>query len=195
MNINQTIIRSILKHPLLYKDVNFELSRDKVLNHLFFTNGNGFDWCNGELVDVFEGDKHEPMQIPENYFSTPIMSTEKDESALFKKFREQDGEAYKPHEICSKEALTIYPICQYAAIMNLPKDLKLDWLEAGEDACYLALDYFTNPYKHCRDHYIKQWMVRREYDKIKAFLKEQVHFISLSILELSRIKNGWYKHN
>lgn len=190
MNINQTIIRSILKHPILYKDINFELSRDKVLNHLFFTNGNGFDWHEGELVDIFEGDKQEPLQIPENYFSTPIMSTEENESGLFKRFRQKENKAYKPHEVCAKGALTIYPICKYAAIMNLPKDLKPDWLDAAENACYLALDYFTDPYKHCCDHYIKQWMVRREYEKIKAFLKEQIHFISLGILELSKIKGG-----
>jgi len=192
MNVNQFIINSIFEYPLLYKDENFEKSRDKVLDQLFFTNGNGLDWINGELA---YSEKEEVIihSLPENYFSIQLMSTEEDETSWIKEFRLEKGKEYKPREICSKEALTIYPICQYAAIVNIPEDIKLDWLLAAEDACFLAADYFLDPYKHCRDMYIVEWMKKREYEKIKKHLKEQIHYIQVAILKLAIIKREKYK--
>lgn len=190
MNVKQTIINMILQYPLLYKDTTFEHSRDKVLDHLFFTNGNGFDWVNGELI--CNGLKTDTLEIPDGYFSTPLLSTEADESDMAKRFRKEFNKPFVPREICSKEAMSIYPICQYAAIANLPADIKPDWFDAAYEACYMAMDYFTDPYKHCRDVYIREWVVSRDYDKIKEHLEKQIHFISVAIMELSKIKNGWY---
>lgn len=192
MDVKQLIINSIFSYPTLYKDVDFEKSRDKVLNHLFFTNGNGFEWVNGGL-ECFEV-LNTICTLPENYFNTVIMSNEADEDPFDKELRNEfnPNSKFKPYELCAKESLTIYPICKYAKIVNIPEDIQLDWLLAAEDACYLAMDYFTDPYKHCRDMYIQEWMKQRKYDKIKNYLKEQLAFVSSGIVELSKIKNGRY---
>lgn len=44
MNAHDTIKQSILKYPSLYNN------KLDVYDHLFLTNGNGFEWVNGELV-------------------------------------------------------------------------------------------------------------------------------------------------
>jgi len=191
MQVEQFIIKCILEYPLLYKDINFEKSRNKVLDQLFFTNGNGLEWLNGELQYPNSKDVTSTYTIPVDYFSKPLMSIEEDETSWIKEYRLENGKDFKPREICSKDALTIYPICDYAAIANIPEDIKLDWLLAAEDACFLAADYFTNPYKHCRDMYIKEWMKLREYSKIKKHLEEQVHYIQIAILTLSNIKRKY----
>ena len=188
MDVEQFIIKHILEYPSLYKDINFEYSRNKVLDQLFFTNGNALDWVNGELVYSVDEEVEVNYVLPDNYFSTPIMSTEEDESDWAKKWRLEDSKDYKPHEICSKEAQTIYPICDYAAIVNIPNDIKPDWLVAAQDACFLAVDYFKDPYKHCRDSYIKQWIENREYDKIKKHLEKQMHYVNVAMLKLAHIK-------
>lgn len=188
MLVEQFIIKNILEYPILYKDINFENSRHKVLDQLFFTNGNGLEWINGELRYPEIEEIAATYTIPIDYFSKPVMSKEEDETSWIKEYWLEKGKAFKPREICSKNALTIYPICKYAAIANIPEDIKLDWLLAAEDACFLAADYFTNPYKHCRDVYIKEWMELREYSKIKKHLKEQIQYIQVAILTLSNIK-------
>lgn len=195
MKVEQFIINHILEYPLLYKDIDFKHSRDKVLDQLFFTNGNGLEWVNGELLYDDEAKNNIERTLPENYFSIPLMSTEDEESSWIREYRIKEGKEYKPREICSKEALTIYPICEYAAIVNIPDDIKLDWLLAAEDACFMAADYFSDPYKHCRDMYISDWMKQREYTKIKKHLQEQIHYIQVAILTLSKFKRTNYGEN
>lgn len=195
MNVEQFIINQIFEYPLLYKDKDFTRSREKVLDQLFFTNGNGLEWIDGELQ--YEEDTKNNVEhiLPENYFSTPLLSTEDDETSWIKEFRLKENKEFKPREICSKEALTIYPICKYAAIVTIPENIKLDWLLAAEDACYMAADYFSDPYKHCRDMYISDWMKQREYSKIKEHLQEQIHYIQVAILTLSKLKRINYGEN
>ena len=192
MQVEQFIINHIFEYPLLYKDIDFKHSREKVLDQLFFTNGNGLDWIEGELRYCYENKNNTIHILPENYFFTPLMSTEDDELPWIKEYRIKEGKEYKPREICSKEALTIYPICDYAAIANIPEDIKLDWLLAAEDACFIAADYFTDPYKHCNDIYIKEWIKERQYTKIKKHLEKQIHYIQVAILKLSNIKRIVY---
>ena len=43
MKIVDHISRSIQEYPTLYKDIDYEKSKLKVLNHIFFTNGNGLE--------------------------------------------------------------------------------------------------------------------------------------------------------
>ena len=145
-SLELTIINAIMQHPILYKDINFDYSKEKVLDHLFFVNGNGYEWVNGELVDDYANIIYEV--IPENYFNTPSMG-----------------------------ALQIYPICEYAKILHLPNDIAPDWLFGAIEALLLAENYFDNPYQHCLDTYISDWMEDRNYKAIQKYLKEQKKFL------------------
>ena len=48
MKIADYISKSIQEYPLMYKDVDYEKSKLKVLNHIFFTNGNGLEMAETE---------------------------------------------------------------------------------------------------------------------------------------------------
>lgn len=48
MKIKDFISKSIQEYPLLYKDVNYEKSKLKVLDQLFFVSGNGMGWADTE---------------------------------------------------------------------------------------------------------------------------------------------------
>jgi hypothetical protein len=177
MNVENTIKASILAYPRLYKDINYEYSRQKVLDHLFIVNGNGYEWENGELVI---GDPDINIEttstIPDNYFDTPIFSEEKDAPSWLIEWNKAEKKKFKPIEICSKKALTFYPICEYAKIMNLPDDIKKDWLQAAEETVELAEDYWRNPYKHALDIYIKEWIEQRKYDDIAKYIQSQLNY-------------------
>jgi hypothetical protein len=45
MKIKDFISKSIQEYPLLYKDVDYEKSKLKVLDQLFFVSGNGMEWA------------------------------------------------------------------------------------------------------------------------------------------------------
>lgn len=189
MNVEQRITRSILRYPLLYKDVDFEHSRNKVLNHLFFTNGNGMAWIDGEIGYEDVEEAKENVIIPEDYFITPIWSREEDEPDFMNEWRKKDGKAYRPHEICSKHSVTMYPLCKYALILHIPDDVRPDWLEAARDAVVMGLDYFSDPYKHGRDTYVREWMQSRQYDKIKEYLKTQIAYLSVASSRIHYLHN------
>lgn len=47
MKLDQQIAKSIKEYPLLYRDINYEKSKLKVLNQLFLVGGSGFCWYDG----------------------------------------------------------------------------------------------------------------------------------------------------
>jgi len=169
-SLELTIVNAIMRYPILYKDINFNYSKEKVLDQLFFVNGNGYEWVNGELVSEEELLYN---SIPEDYFNKTIM--EKVENT-FKKVLYGKKE-FKEIELKSNRVLTVYPICEYAKILHLPDDIELDWLLGALDAILMAEDYFNDPYKHCLDTYISDWMRSRNYKAIQKYLKEQKKFL------------------
>lgn len=90
MKIKDYIAQSIRQYPSLYKDVDYEKSKLKVLDHIFFTNGNGLEMAHtfdpkrgGYIVDPTYIEKKgewiraydEPYgmekckDLPDNYFT------------------------------------------------------------------------------------------------------------------------------
>jgi len=188
MNVEQTIIHSILDHPQLYKDTNYKYSKEKVLNHLFFTNGNGYEWENGELVCLTEDIEGIDKKIPEDYFNIPIMSEEKDETKFMRDWRIEDGEPFTPYEIKSNTAEHLYPICEYAKIMNLPSNIKKDWLTLAEEVVTMGFEYWHNPYKHANDTYIREWVQKRRYESINKYTVEQLGYLTGAKKRIKQLK-------
>ncbi len=188
MKVYQEIVNSIMEYPSLYKDINYQYSKEKVLNQLFFTNGNGYKWVNGELIS----DTEERYQdFPKDYFNIPIMTTIKEELDFEKEMRLKfhKNKEFKSSEICCQGASTIYPICEYAKIMNLPNNIKKDWLKAATEAVKIAIDYYNDPYKHCADYYIKDYMDDREYTKIAKYLQSQRQYLLKAEWKINVLRN------
>lgn len=178
--LKQLIIDSILDYPTLFKDVNYAMSKQKVLNHIFFVNGNGLIWNRGVLC--YDTDKDEfpsltNRSLPDNYFDTPVYEKEEDEAIWLKKFREEGNIPYKPSEACSKTALKIYPICRYAAICNIPDNIQDDFLKGAMEAIDMAIEFYNDPHRYMLVEYCKDWAVKKEYSKIMGYIKRQKQFL------------------
>ena len=190
-SLELTIINAIMKHPLLYKDTNFEYSKQKVLNQLFFVNGNGYEWVDGQLTD---GEELVYNSIPKDSFNTTMVEEPKDDDFMRGIYKELNINSNKI-KLESYGALTIYPICEYAKILHLPDDIEPDWLFGAIEALLLAENYFDNPYQHCLDTYISDWMEDRNYKAIQKYLKEQKKFLRVAekrikYLTLEMFKKG-----
>jgi len=109
MNLEETIQHAYDVYPDLYQE------RYKVLDHLFFTIGNGFEWKSGELV-CYEDDKTYIAQLDSN--GKAIQRIQEDE--MHKKINSFS----KTHPHLNHKW---YPLCIYSKIFNLPKNCKKDW--------------------------------------------------------------------
>lgn len=141
-----------------------------VLNHLFFVNGNGYDWSSGQLVDncgeetdeqlayLREKDQ-ETRKVLENLLDAldaadRVIGTRTNSELrrhIKSEIARKSGDPMKVREAVLKEnerkakaglhgfsikpngsvCRDLYPICGYASIMNLPDDIKPDWLGAA----------------------------------------------------------------
>lgn len=81
-------------------------AEEAFLEHLFFVNGNGYEWFQGTLVC----DEYDDPREKSSYDEVPPIS--------FLKWKE---------EHCYKD---LYPLCQYADCLLVPDNVQPDWLEA-----------------------------------------------------------------
>ncbi len=98
MNYADTLADCLKNYPIVFGD------EYDVLEHLFFVNGNGYEWNDGCLIDPYP----EPSLVAQ----------------LGLEFVADAREV--PHRI--------YRICKYAKILSLPDDIQPDWLAAAERA-------------------------------------------------------------
>ena len=145
--------KKFLKAMLRYWPRLFIDEKD-VLEHFFFTNGNGLDWKDGELTDNMTNAQRLKQKKESDAFRLSIGSKvcdsikeihedelqyRKDCIDLYAKMSNINNHSccwfYLPDFSIGKR---IYPICQYACVMNLPDDIKLDWLAAAKKAVELA---------------------------------------------------------
>lgn len=137
MPIQEHVRLCILNYPSIFSNAL------DVYDHLFYTIGNGYEWKNGELVHI-GGNNFEAHTIAE------AIANEVDKNIKFAR-REKvflDGVYQFSVDYMCKNIHTImevdkrvndfspsadfsfYPISQYSKCLNIPKDIKPDWLEA-----------------------------------------------------------------
>ena len=117
MNLEETIQYAYDFYPDLYQE------RYEVLDHLFFTIGNGFEWENGELVC------HEDKKG----YIRPLYIAQLDEND--KAIQRIQSEQYNKIKSLFKNFPHLkrkwYPLCSYSKIFNLPKNIKKDWKDGA----------------------------------------------------------------
>jgi len=108
MTVEQTLKDCLHSYPEIFPN------KWAVYNHWFAVNGNGYEWVNGELVDICS-----PTQdLPEDFVITEEM----------KSFEPKND--------------WLYPLCQFAKIITTPKDITKEWgLAATEFYEYLLSIY------------------------------------------------------
>jgi len=160
MTFEDTIFESLWSYPNLFGFD--ELDRYRVMDHLFFTVGNGYKWKDGELVEGCTEKRISWRQYLYRalggrfYFvTTDVMvleqlsdRQEKGDSALPDDPQQWDILKRKAQEEFLHERATkgdgkvgFYPVCEkYSRIMNVPIDIKPDWLDGAIDFLEFALD-------------------------------------------------------
>ncbi len=146
-SLDRYVAEAIRNYPTLFKN------RTDVLQHLFFVNGNGLEWVDGMLIDRYDNaakdrardlrdeaaelaECAEPHEedgiIPEahrRYYEQQIarIRTGVRKHNLLVQFTidHADMLALMPWD---RELHSIYPICEYAKMCNVPDDVKPDWL-------------------------------------------------------------------
>ncbi len=163
-----TIKESLLSYPTLYK------KEEDVLEHLFFVIGNGYEWKNGQLVDIdgkrgsMESRVKEiwddrlqrehcskifKVDWPEGFYPKTV-----DDPIIQALWKAQDDFRKKCIEIGVRDGDTersIYPISGYCKLYSVPKDVKPDWLAAAHKAYDLAKSGYWKTTQHDRDHLAK----------------------------------------
>lgn len=125
-------------------------TRAHVVNHLYCVNGNGYEWFEGRLYDGTDElstavEKMLQNGDPETWIKKYVEEQDRkrfpglhEMEETLEKLRKLDLKynmpALPPPE---RPKLHIYPICQYADIMNLPEDIRPDWLAGAEEALHL----------------------------------------------------------
>lgn len=109
-------------------------SRWDVMKHLFNTNGNGFSWFNGELVDDFIafGVKYKGKSLTKKQLAE-LASSDFFHGKITPQLKAQ-FESMTPEEsnYDTKGRLAIYST-EFDAINHIPKDIKPDWAAAIEE--------------------------------------------------------------
>lgn len=128
MNYQQEVRETLELFPDLFAD------EAELLSYLFFENGNGYDWKNGQLVDRDNRSFSVKLQETQEYEAVHRQAYVK-ECALYPN---ADHLSYE-EVYCQPSASTkIYPICEWAGIATLPDDIQEDWLEAAKKAIVVA---------------------------------------------------------
>jgi hypothetical protein len=149
------------QYPCLFPD------EHHVLHQLFFVNGNGWYWIEGELIDPWERPDEELFADHAVYHLRLLADYDMEEYTAFKGVVDSLGPAEAGRMLADlgredgkKNPLDwdnygIYPLCEYAKIANLPDDIKPDWLQAARR----ALDWARTVKTTESD---KQWLEKAE---------------------------------
>ena len=106
----------------------------ELLSYLFFENGNGYDWKNGQLVDRDNRPFSAKLQESKEYDANHRQEYVKECNLYPTLDHPSYEEVYCHHHVSTK----IYPICEWAGIATLPDDIQEDWLEAAKKAIVVA---------------------------------------------------------
>lgn len=170
MTVKDTIKSMIIIFPRLCS------TKLSVYNHLFLTNGNGYEWIGGELVskndkencsieDGLEALFNDELQYDflEDYLE--VTADSEDIINYFKRRNKEKLELVKVivnHEKIINEKLHIineeelYPLCKYAKILSIPDDIKDDWKDAIKEFLDFIMTSEENEVITYRNQYINK---------------------------------------
>ena len=162
----ETLEATMIAYPRLF------LTEADYLCQAFFTIGNGLRWIDGELSDgrpleVMIEEARKNREYTNKIYSDTFESLREDGEEIpeIEVYETGNVEIDQAKELKSREAFIeegfddgwyknedgtlgrpIYPISQFSKIMNLPDDIKPDWLEAAEKTvalCYTPVFKLT----------------------------------------------------
>lgn len=171
MNLKDKVIDSMREYP--------SISENKldVYDHLFLTNGNGYDWVNGELIEKYNerlnvisieeaidklfnnesridlttdrmffyiGELNKEEKVVKESLQYDLVRYAQDVKTIINAEKLANQSLFEIEPITSLDGLkpecTLYPLSNYSKIMNIPDDIKSDWLEGIKE----LMNYLLN---------------------------------------------------
>ena len=171
MKLKDSVINSMREYP--------SISRNKldVYNHLFLTNGNGYDWVNGKLIEEYDKrlyvmsieeaiDKlfndeyridvttdrichilelnNKGEKVVKEYLQYNLERYARDVKTIINAEKAVNQNLFEIEPIISLNGIepecTLYPLSNHSKIMNIPDDIKPDWLDGIKE----LMDYLLN---------------------------------------------------
>jgi len=150
MTLEDTIAKSIKKYPSLFKDVNWKKSRIKVIDHLFLTIGNGFEWYDGYLAEKSKKHKYGEIKFKwrptQKWFDTKLFDKYGWDKAIIDIIKKNPQMAdLLEIESASLYLATPYPVCEYSRAMNVPDNVRPDWLAGAIETLEWAEMFYSGP--------------------------------------------------
>lgn len=168
MKVCDYISKSIQEYPSLYKDIDYEKSKTKVMDHVFFTIGNGLELGNGyvfdpkykrskgewEVVDPKPYGIEKYPRLPDGFFDQkayyvyPHPDRVVGRKKLNLYYREGEPKIY---EALSNNPYTPYPIMEYSFAYQVCKKevfIHEDWFAEMKLLCNAALEYYNDPFRY-----------------------------------------------
>lgn len=132
MNVKDTLNYCLLVYPSIFEN------KWDVYHHWFAVNGNGYDWIDGELVSSDDRKDISLFRAIKKHFEFNFrerkLKNEDDVVYALKSFTRNVNAmlnlSKRETDVVPKRE-KIYPLCQYAKILNIPPDIKPDWKEAA----------------------------------------------------------------
>ena len=171
MNLKDSVINSMREYP--------SISGNKldVYDHLFLTNGNGYDWVNGELIEpsnekpnvisieeaidklfndefridlitdrmfFYIGELNKEEKVVKESLQYDLVRYAQDVKTIVNAEKAVNQSLFEIEPIISLDGLEpecfLYPLCEYSKIMNIPDNIKPDWLDGIKE----LMDYLLN---------------------------------------------------
>lgn len=137
-------LRETIKHSVHYYPT-LSPSRAFVLNHLFCTNGNGFAWINGRLVehrprydDPLLRDAWDTEGLPEGTAKTFARLNAKRRERVLTVHAVEDQ--IVDGEVSLRELPDFSQLCRFSALCCVPDDVQPDWLAGALEVAQLIVE-------------------------------------------------------
>lgn len=157
MKPDKLIKRMLISYPSLFTN------KQSCLNHLFLTNGNGYEWENGELVSDVDNKENEnyiengikrrfnffrnALSVSWNMLKRTDTSENDFDIEFIKSFIENGLQRleedmiectpknlnYRFNDMAILKDSSLYPLSIYAKILNIPEDITPEWRKCAKD--------------------------------------------------------------
>jgi len=136
---------SLLAYPSLHQ------TREQVIEFMYCTLGNGYEWRDGRLQERCNDEKMKVVtemlleSKSEAYIRAWVKAKDEERQsrsfADVKKRLKEIGVDFDPPSLSAPKSLKIYPLCNLCHILTLPDRIRRDWLEGAEEVVGLIRVY------------------------------------------------------
>jgi len=143
MTVKESLKNSLLLYPSIHQN------KWAVYHHWFAINGNGYEWKNGELVDMYDNNSITMLQAINKHIKYRTKDMFKNRFLFLYNISTLVYDIVTTLKLKKRisdftQTEELYPLCEYAKILNIPNDIKPDWLEAVKEFYDYLIENYNN---------------------------------------------------